>query len=122
MDVLVLTSKLLGVYLGVSGLFLIFKSKTVPHLLEDFFEHRAVTYLTGIILIFLSSMYLIQYNIWTDTWHIALSIVAWLVLLKGLAYVFIPKLLSKVSIKKFQGWLKAWGVIAVIVGIYLYFI
>jgi len=72
MDVLVLTSKLLGVYLGVSGLFLIFKSKTVPHLLEDFFEHRAVTYLTGIILIFLSSMYLIQYNIWTDTWHIAL--------------------------------------------------
>ncbi len=122
MDVLVLTSKLLGVYLVVSGLFLIIKTKTIPHLLEDFFDHPAVAYLTGIILVFLASMYLIQYNIWEGSWEIVITIFAWLVLLKGLAYVFIPKMLSKISVKKFQNWFKAWGVLAVIIGIYLYFI
>jgi len=122
MDVLVLTSKLLGVYLGVSGLFLIFKSKTVPHLLEDFFDHPAAVYLTGIILVFLSSMYLIQYNIWEGTLQTIITIIAWIVLLKGLAYIFVPKMLSKIAIKRFNSWFKAWGVLSVVVGIYLYFL
>ncbi len=121
MDILILTSKILGVYLVVSGLFLILKAKTVPALLKDFFDHPAVTYLTGVILIFLTTMFLIQYNVWEYSWKGVVTAFAWIVLLKGLVYVFAPKILSE-SVKRFRGWFGAWGVLAIIIGIYLFYL
>ncbi|SRR3989339_211278 len=120
MDITILVTKILGVYLVVSGLFLIVKGKTIPHLLKDFFNHPAIVYLTGIILIFLSSMYLIQYNIWDGSWKVIATIFAWIVMLKGLAYIFVPNMLNEMAIKKFKGAFSTYGVIAIIVGVYLF--
>lgn len=122
MDVLTLTIKLLAVYMVVSGLFLIMKQKSVPYLLKDFFGHPATVYLTGIILIFLSSMYLIQYNIWNGTYATAVTVLAWVVMLKGIAYVFFPKLLSEVAIRKSKNLFGIYGLISVFVGLYLFFL
>ena len=120
MDITILVTKILGVYLVVSGLFLIVKGKTIPHLLKDFFNHPAIVYLTGIILIFLSSMYLIQYNIWDGSWKVIATIFAWIVMLKGLAYIFVPNMLNEMAIKKFKGAFSTYGVIAIIVSVYLF--
>lgn len=120
MDASIVTLKILSVYLIVSGFFLIFRRKDVPHLLKDFFDHPATTYLTGVILLFLSSMYLIQYNIWDGTWKTLLTIFAWLVGLKALVYIFIPKLLSEFAIRKSKQLFAAYGVIAIMVGMYLF--
>lgn len=122
MDTTLLVAKVLGIYLVVSGLFLLIKGRTVTHLLKDFFEHPAVVYLTGAILIFLSSMYLIQYNIWDDTWRTLITLFVWLVMLKGLAYILFPQALSEMAVKRFKGSFGAYGVIAVIVGLYLFFL
>lgn len=120
MDTSLITLKILSVYLIISGFFLIFRRKDIPHLLKDFFDHPAIMYLTGIILIFLSSMYLIQYNIWDGTWKTLLTIFAWIVGLKGLAYIFAPKMLSELAIRKSKRFFAVYGVIAIIVGIYLF--
>ncbi len=122
MDITILVTKILAVYLVVSGLFLIVKGKTIPHLLQDFFSHPAVVYLTGIILIFLSSMYLIQYNIWDGSWKSLITVFAWIIMLKGLAYIFAPKMLNEMAIKKFRGMFGTYGLIAIIIGIYLFFL
>lgn len=122
MDITILVAKILGVYLVVAGLFLIIKGKSIPHLLKDFFDHPATVYLTGIILIFLSSMYLIQYNIWDGTWKTVITFFVWLVMLKGLTYVFAPKLLSEMSIQKFRSAFGVYGLIAIIVGVYIFFL
>lgn len=120
MDILVLTSKILGIYLVVSGLFLILKAKTIPILLRDFFDHPAIVYLTGIILIFLSSMFLLQFNIWDYSWRTIVTVFGWLVLLKGLAYIFFPGSLSALAVRKFRGWFGIWGLAAIIIGVYLF--
>ena len=122
MDITLLVAKVLGIYLVVGGLFLIFRGKTIPHLLKDFFDHPAVMYLTGIIWIFLSSMYLIQYNTWDGTWRTLVTLFAWLVMLKGLAYVFMPRVLSEISIRKFRGLWGVYGLIALVVGLYMFFL
>jgi hypothetical protein len=122
MDITILVAKILGIYLVVSGLFIIIKSKTIPHLLKDFFDHPATVYLTGIILIFLSSMYLIQYNIWDGTWRALVTLFTWVVMLKGLAYIFVPQALNEMSIKKFRGPFGVYGLIAIVVGLYLFFL
>ena len=58
MDTTLLVAKILGIYLVISGLFLLIRGKSIPHLLKDFFNHPAIVYLTGVILVFLSSLYL----------------------------------------------------------------
>lgn len=122
MDITILVLKILGIYMVVSGLFILFKGKTVPHLLKDFFDHPATVYLTGIILIFLSSMYLIQYNVWDGTWRTIVTVFVWLVMLKGLVYIFFPKIISEETINKMRNLFGAYGLIAVVVGIYLFFL
>lgn len=120
MDTTLITLKILSVYLIISGFFIIFRRKSIPHLLKDFFDHPATVYLTGVILIFLSSMYLIQYSIWDGSWKTLVTVFAWLVGLKGLIYIFAPKLLSEVAIRKSKHFFITYGVIAIIVGMYLF--
>ena len=122
MDIVILTAKILGIYLVVSGLFLLFKRKTVPHLLKDFFNHPAIVYLTGIILVFLSSMYLVQYNIWDGTWRTLVSLFVWVVLLKGLTYIFFPQVLNEMAVQKFNNSFSAYGLLAIVIGLYLFFL
>lgn len=122
MDIITLTAKVLGIYLVVAGLFLIIKGKTIPHMLKDFFDHPAIVYLTGVILIFLSSIYLLQYNIWDGTWRTLITLFVWLVMLKGLMYIFIPQALNEISVKRFRGVFGVYGVFAIVVGLYLFFL
>lgn len=119
MDATILTAKILAVYLVVSGLFLLIKGKTVPHMIKDFFDHPAATYLSGIILVFLSSMYLIQYNIWDGTWKTIVTVVVWLVAIKGLLYIFTPQTIERFA-RKSRGLFGVYGVIAIAVGIYIF--
>ncbi len=119
MDATILTAKILAVYLVVSGLFLLIKGKTVPHMIKDFFDHPAATYLSGIILVFLSSMYLIQYNIWDGTWKTIVTVVVWLVAIKGLLYIFTPQTIERFA-RKSRGFFGAYGIVAIAVGIYIF--
>jgi hypothetical protein len=122
MDIALIVAKLLGTYLVVSGLFLVIRGKTVPHLLNDFFDHPATLYLAGIILVCLSSLLLIENNIWDGTWRTLITVFAWLILLKGLAYIFFPDELNKTISKNTGSSYSAFGPIAIIIGLYLFFL
>jgi uncharacterized protein YjeT (DUF2065 family) len=122
MDISLVAAKILGTYLVISGLFLVIRGKTLPYLLKDFFDHPAVVYLTGIILIFLSSIFLIQNNVWDGTWRTLITILAWVVFLKGTAYVLFPDAPHKVVNKNILGSLNLYGVIAIVGGLFLFYL
>lgn len=120
MDTVTLVAKILAIYLIVSGLFLVFKKKSFPFIIKDFLDHPAVMYLSGIILIFLSSIYLLQYNIWDGTWKTVVTVLVWLIGLKGLSYLFIPSFAaSYYKNNKFQ-LIRGYGVVAIAAGIYMF--
>jgi len=91
-------------------------------MLKDFFGHPAVVYLTGVILVFLSSLLLIQNNIWDGSWRTIVTVVTWLVLIKGLSYIFFPEMMQKMVTKKLLDSVSLYGLIAVIVGVYLFYL
>lgn len=122
MSISLFVAKLLGVYLVVSGLFLLFRGKTVAHMMKDFFDHPAVIYLTGTILVFLSSIMLLKSNIWDGTWRTIVTVIMWLLLIKGLAYIFVPEMLRKMVSKKFLEAVNLYGLIAIAAGIYLFYV
>lgn len=123
MEISLLAAKLLGIYLVLSGWFLISRGRTIPNLLKDFFDHPAIVYLTGTVLIFLSSLLLIkQGNVWDGSWRVVVTIFAWLILLKGIGYIFFPDELHKMVTKRMVGILNVYGVVMVIVGLCLFYI
>jgi hypothetical protein len=122
MEITLLVAKVLGSYLVVSGLFLLLRGKTVPHLLKDFFGHPAFVYLTGAILLLLSTTYLLDNNTWDGTWRSVITVFMWLTFVKGVAYMLFPETLHKTISKKFAGTLNVYGVITVLAGLTLFYI
>ena len=122
MEISLIAAKLLGTYLIISGLFLITRGKTVPHLLKDFFEHPAIVYLAGAFLIVLSSLFLIQNNVWDGTWRTIITAFAWIVLLKGVAYILAPEALHKLVGKKLLEKVNLYGIIAIVIGLFLFYL
>ena len=120
MEFALIVAKVFAVYLVVSGAVLLFKGKTLPLILKDFFAHPAVVYLTGIILICVGAVLLFRYNVWDNTWRSFATAFGWLALLKGLAYVFFPNVLSEFPVQKMRGWFGAIGVVLIIAGILLF--
>ncbi|MDO8742582.1 MAG: hypothetical protein Q7J45_03570 [bacterium] len=120
MDIALIAAKILGVYMVVSGLFLIFRGKTVPHLLQDFFSHPAMLYLTGAVLIFLSTLFLLQHNVWDGTWRTIITIFGWMILAKGVAYILFPEMLHKLVTKKLLDSVNLFGLITLIAGVLLF--
>ncbi len=123
MDTSILFLKILALYFVVSGLFLLFKGKTLPFILKDFFNHPAIVFLAGVILLFLGGGVLIQIyaSVSNSLVQVLVIIFGWLVLLKGLSYIFMPKTLESISLKKFNSWFGVLGVIMLILGILLFF-
>jgi len=122
MEISLVAAKILGLYLVVSGLFMIFRGKTLPHMIKDFFDHPAVLYLAGVILIFLSSLFLLQGNIWDGTWRTIITVVAWATLVKGVVYILAPEMLRNMVTKKLMDTVNLYGVIAIVAGVYLFYI
>jgi uncharacterized protein YjeT (DUF2065 family) len=122
MDISLVVAKVLGVYFIISSLFLMFRGKTVPHLLKDFFDHPAIVYLTGAILIFLSTVFLIQSNVWDGTWRTLITIIMWATFLKGVGYILAPEALRRMVTKKTLGSLNLYGLIALVGGVFLLYL
>lgn len=122
MDTSILFLKILALYFVVSGLFLLIKGKTLPLVLKDFFDHPAIVFLTGVILLFLGGGILIQgyTNPLGDLLQTLIMIFGWMTLLKGLMYIFTPKYLEKISIKKFDSWFGVLGISMILLGIVLF--
>ena len=118
MDISLVIAKVLGVYLVIGGLMVIFRGKTLPHLMKDFFGHPAVVYLTGVILVFLASLMLLQGKALSTL----ITVFAWLVLIKGLSYIFFPEMLQKMVTKKLLDSVSLYGLIAVVGGVYLFYL
>lgn len=119
MDTTLVLAKVFSIYFIVSGLYLIFKGKSLPMILKDFFDHQAIVYLTGTILLFLGLVLVLQNNVWDGSWRMLTTIFGWLALAKGLAYLFFPKFLADIPVKRLRPLMIMSGVILILAGGYL---
>ena len=122
MEESLVVARLLGAYLIAAGLFLIFRGKTVSQLMRDLFDHPAIEYLVGMFLIVLSALYLMGNNIWDGSWRTVITVLVWITLIKGVLYLFAPEVLHKLVTKKVLNSISLWGIIALVGGLYLFFI
>ncbi len=118
MDSSLIIAKTLGVYFIISGLFVILKRKTLAMVLKDMLDHRAITYIVGIIIVIAGSA-LIYSNKVTNSITNFIEIISWMILIKGIFYIFFPEII-KSTLKGFTRITYfLTGIAVLVVGIYL---
>lgn len=113
-------AKAFGIYLVISGVFLMVRGKTLPLLLKDFFQHRAVVFLAGMVLIFLGSVLILRNDAVAGASSVWIAVIGWLALIKGAIYILRPEAFAKINIKTFRPWLSFLGIVMIALGIYLF--
>ena len=122
MEISLVVAKVLGTYFIISGVFLLFRGKTLAAMIKDLFDHPAILYITGAMLVILSSLFLVEHNTWDGTWRTIITLFAWATLLKGTMYILAPEVLHKMVTKKLLDSISVYGVVIVAVGLSLFYV
>lgn len=89
MELSLLLAKVIGISLMVISMALLVNKKGVD-LLFSIYSHTEVVFITGIVEVFLGVLLIINHNIWTFDFRVVITIIGWILLLRGLGRTFFP--------------------------------
>ncbi len=122
----IILGKMLGViFLGV-GIGVFINARLYMGMVNELKNTVALRYLGGVIAMILGAMVISVHNIWELSWVVVITIVGWLMLIKGIAYVVFPsamaRLLDMYSKNKSGVKIRINASISVILGVILLYI
>ena len=100
MDVTLFIAKILGILYTVIGIGILLNMKAYMRMFEDFIEHPAVIYLTGVGLLIGGVAIILNHNVWVLNWPVVITIMGFTATYKGIALIIFPNAMVKM-IKKF---------------------
>jgi hypothetical protein len=78
-------------------------------------EDRTITVSTGYITFLLGLATVVAHNVWVSDWRVAITILGWTTLFKGIEKVVFPNRINKMA-QKFKGHQEFWGLIILLIG------
>lgn len=75
---------------------------------EKLVKNPANIYLSGFVILILGVLLVVSHSVWTADWRGVITILGWLVLLKGLLRIFFPETVKRLIAKKQQ---KRWFIL-----------
>jgi len=121
MELSILLAKVMGIYLVVAGVGVFLKQSSIRQAVNDFYKNDFLAYLAGAFTLILGLLVVLNHNIWESSWVVIVTILGWIILLKGAMYL----LLSESVMKKLTGIFNnksmygLWSVIVIVLGAYL---
>lgn len=119
MELTIVIAKLFAIYFVVSGLAVLFRKKTLVHAVKDMYEHPAIMWLGGALLIFLGGYIVLVHNVWEGTLATWVTVLAWLTLIKGVAYMLLPDKLARLG-SQVKSWWAPLGLVMIVLGVWLF--
>ena len=87
-------AELWGISLVVVALALLIKPKHLKNLFAEA-ENEAKLFCWGVATLVIGIAMVLSYNVWEQSWQVIVTILGWLVTIKGLALLFIPEMMKK---------------------------
>lgn len=84
-------------------------------------EDKAITVSTGYITFLLGLATVVAHNLWVADWRIAVTILGWITLFKGIEKIAFPDRVNKKA-QMFKGKQTLWGFVILLIGIFYYWI
>lgn len=119
MEVSIFLAKAWGLYLVITCLAFLVNRKTYQRLLNES-QGLALFYVSGIIALIIGILSVLSHNIWTTDARFWITLLGWLVLLKGLFRVSFPQAVLRMAERTWkQSWVIYPTILFLILGIYL---
>ena len=124
MDISIFLAKVIGLYLLIMGLVLL-KKPDLQEMVNELSKNSALRLIAGVFTLILGLLLVVSHNVWSGgAYVIIITIIAWVVFIKGLLYVWLSdesysKLVSKINPKS---WVTISGVVNLILGFYLSYV
>lgn len=95
MDVTIFLAKIIGVNFLIFGITLFINKTSFQSILKDFIAHPALILFGGFINLMLGTLIVISHNIWVYDWRVIITIIGWLLFIRGLVWLAMPSLMVK---------------------------
>ena len=122
MDVSIFLAKVFGLYLVIVSLSLLINRQKFKQLFSDFLNNSPASFLSAIMTLIMGILLILFHNIWTTDWRVLITLLSWLVFIKGTVRVLYPKFdvlfVSMVNKESFYAW--AGGIYLILGGYLLY--
>lgn len=86
-----------------------------------FTEDKTITITTGYITFLLGLITVVLHNIWIIDWKVAVTILGWITLIKGIEKITLPGRINKKA-QMFKGGQTFWGFIIFLIGVFYFWI
>ena len=118
MDIVNFLATLIGFFSVIACLALLLKPRHIQTVLRAI-ENEGTLLTIGLINITFSLAYLLSYNTWDHSWRTIITVIGWLILLKGAFYLFMPEKTMQILATwktKYMTWVPIILVVGVILG------
>lgn len=87
----------------------------------EYTEDKTITISTGYITFLLGLVTVTLHNIWVADWRLAVTVLGWTTLLKGIEKVALPERVNKKA-QMFKGGQRFWGFVIFLIGAFYFWI
>jgi hypothetical protein len=113
MDITIFLARFWGslfIILGLSSIITGFLGKVIKYT-----EDKTITISTGYITFLLGLATVVAHNLWVWDWRIAVTILGWITLFKGIEKIAFPERVNKIA-QKFKKFSTFWGFVIFCIG------
>lgn len=94
--------KVIGVYLIIVGVTTFMNIHQFLTYANNLMNDASLLFVTGFFTVILGILMVVSHNIWQWNWRVIITIISWLVLLKGISILLCPVTLNKMTLQLFQ--------------------
>lgn len=124
MDVSIFLAKALGIYMVILSAAILMHAENFISIVTGIFHNAALQFVLGMNILMIGILMIISHNIWEPSWVTVVTVLAWLIFLKGIFYIMFPKTVNTMMVQaslRNKNWLYCSGVINLVIGAYLLF-
>lgn len=100
METSIFLAKVIGLSGAISTLAIIIRYKAFMEMEDQASKNPVILYLSGFTFIILGSLLVSSHQVWIRDWRVVITVIGWLLLIKGVLRIFFPELVIKLLAKK----------------------
>lgn len=98
MDTSKFLSKVLGLYLLIISVAMFVNMHQFTHYVYKLVNDVPLMFVAGFFTLILGLLMVVSHNVWELNWRVVITILAWLILLKGVSIIFFPEFIDHLSL------------------------
>ena len=102
MDISIFLAKAIGFYYIIMSLSFFIKKRKLKLQIINMMNNPGLVLATGFIVLIMGILIVVSHNIWTKDWRVIITIMGWMILIKGINVILFPEFLVNMSIKWLQ--------------------